>query len=200
MSMGPLDVSRPWETRAVVGAQRFLQRVWRIVVDERTGELVVTDDELDEPTLRALHRAIAGVRTDMDGMRLNTAVAKLIEYGNHLTKVGCRARAAVEPLVLMMAPLAPHVTEELWSRMGHEQTLAYEPFPVADPAYLVEGTVTAVVQVQGKVRAKLEVAPDISDSDLEAAALADAAVQRAIDGRDVRKVIVRAPKLVSVVV
>ena len=200
MSMGPLDVSRPWETRAVVGAQRFLQRVWRIVVDERTGELVVTDDELDESTLRALHRAIAGVRTDMDGMRLNTAVAKLIEYSNHLTKVGCRARAAVEPLVLMMAPLAPHVTEELWSRMGHEQTLAYEPFPVADPAYLVEDTVTAVVQVQGKVRAKLEVAPDISDSDLAAAALADAAVQRAIDGRDVRKVIVRAPKLVSVVV
>jgi leucyl-tRNA synthetase len=200
MSMGPLDVSRPWETRAVVGAQRFLQRVWRIAVDERTGELVVTDDELDESTLRALHRAIAGVRTDMDGMRLNTAVAKLIEYGNHLTKVGCRARAAVEPLVLMMAPLAPHVAEELWSRLGHEQTLAYEPFPVADPAHLVEDTVTAVVQVQGKVRAKLEVAPDISESDLEAAALADGAVQRAIDGRDVRKVIVRAPKLVSVVV
>jgi leucyl-tRNA synthetase len=166
---GPLDVSRPWETRAVVGAQRFLQRVWRIAVDERTGELVVTDDELDETTLRALHRAIAGVRTDMDGMRLNTAVAKLIEYSNHLTKVGCRARAAVEPLVLMMAPLAPHVAEELWSRLGHEQTLAYEPFPVADPAYLVEDTVTAVVQVQGKVRAKLEVAPDISESDLEAA-------------------------------
>jgi leucyl-tRNA synthetase len=200
MSMGPLDVSRPWETRAVVGAQRFLQRVWRIAVDERTGEPVVTDDELEETTLRALHRAIAGVRTDMDGMRLNTAVAKLIEYSNHLTKVGCRSRSAVEPLVLMMAPLAPHVAEELWSRLGHEQTLAYEPFPVADPAYLVEDTVTAVVQVQGKVRAKLEVAPDISESDLEATALADGAVQRAIDGRTVRKVIVRAPKLVSVVV
>jgi leucyl-tRNA synthetase len=136
----------------------------------------------------------------MDGMRLNTAVAKLIEYGNHLTKVGCRARAAVEPLVLMMAPLAPHVAEELWSRLGHEQTLAYEPFPVADPAYLVEDTVTAVVQVQGKVRAKLEVAPDISSRTWRRPALADGAVQRAIDGRDVRKVIVRAPKLVSVVV
>jgi leucyl-tRNA synthetase len=200
MSMGPLDVSRPWETRAVVGAQRFLQRAWRCVVDERTGEPVTTDDELDLPTLRALHRAIDGVRADMEAMRLNTAVAKLIEYSNHLTKTGCTARAAVEPLVLMMAPLAPHVAEELWSRLGHADSLAHAPFPVADPAYLVEDTVTAVVQVQGKVRAKLEVAPDVSEADLEAAALADEAVQRAIDGRAVRKVIVRAPKLVSVVV
>jgi leucyl-tRNA synthetase len=200
MSMGPLDVSRPWETRAVVGAQRFLQRVWRSVVDERTGEVIVTDDALDEATLRALHRAIDGVRTDMDGLRLNTAVAKLIEFSNHLTKTGCRARQAVEPLVLMLAPLAPHVAEELWARLGHQETLAYEPYPVADPAHLVEDTVIAVVQVQGKVRAKLEVSPDITDPDLEAAALADTGVQRAIDGRSVRKVIVRAPKLVSVVV
>ncbi|MGI8986723.1 MAG: leucine--tRNA ligase [Nocardioidaceae bacterium] len=200
MSMGPLDVSRPWETRAVVGAQRFLQRVWRCVVDERSGETISTDEALDEATLRALHRAIDGVRTDMDGLRLNTAVAKLIEYANHLTRTGCRARAAVEPLLLMLAPLAPHVAEELWARLGHPQTLAYEPFPVADPAYLLAETVTAVVQVQGKVRGKLEVAPDISEPELQAAALADPAVVRAIDGREVRKVIVRVPKLVSVVV
>ncbi len=200
MSMGPLDVSRPWETRAVVGAQRFLQRVWRCVVDERSGETISTDEALDQATLRALHRAIDGVRTDMDGLRLNTAVAKLIEYANHLTRTGCRARAAVEPLLLMLAPLAPHVAEELWSRLGHPKTLAYEPFPVADPAYLLAETVTAVVQVQGKVRGKLEVAPDITESELQAAALTDPAVVRAIDGREVRKVIVRAPKLVSVVV
>jgi leucyl-tRNA synthetase len=200
MSMGPLDVSRPWETRAVVGAQRFLQRVWRSVVDERTGEPVTTEEPLDVATLRALNRAIAGAGADMQALRFNTAVAKLIEYSNHLTKTGCTSRAAVEPLVLMLAPLAPHVAEELWARLGHDRSLAYEPFPIADPAYLVEETVTAIVQVQGKVRAKLEVSPDISEADLEALALTDEAVLRVIDGREVRKVIVRAPKLVSVVV
>jgi leucyl-tRNA synthetase len=177
-----------------------LQRVWRSVVDERTGELVTTEDALDEATLRALHRAIDGVAIDLEGLRLNTAVAKLIEYSNHLTKSGCTARAAVEPLVLMLAPLAPHVAEELWARLGHERSLTYEPFPAADPAYLVEETVTAIVQVQGKVRAKLEVPADIAEAQLEALALADEVVQRVIAGRAVRKVIVRAPKLVSVVV
>jgi leucyl-tRNA synthetase len=200
MSTGPLDASRPWETRAVVGAHRFLQRVWRSVVDERTGALVTTEDPLDDATLRALHRAIDGVAIDLEGLRLNTAVAKLIEYSNHLTKTGCTARAAVEPLVLMLAPLAPHIAEELWARLGHERSLTYEPFPAADPAYLVEERVTAIVQVQGKVRAKLEVPPDIAAAELEALALADESVQRVIDGRAVRKVIVRAPKLVSVVV
>ena len=200
MSMGPLDVSRPWETRAVVGAQRFLQRVWRSVVDERTGEPVTTEEPLDVATLRALNRAVAGAGADMEALRFNTAVAKLIEYSNHLTKTGCTARAAVEPLVLMLAPLAPHIAEELWARLGHDKSLAYEPFPVADPVYLAEETVTAIVQVQGKVRAKLEVSPEISEADLEALALADEAVLRVIDGREVRKVIVRAPKLVSVVV
>ena len=119
MSMGPLDVSRPWETRAVVGSQRFLQRVWRLLVDEDTGELRVDDDELDAETLHVLHTTIDGVRADMEHMRFNTAIAKLIELTNHLTKAGVSSRAAVEPLVLMLAPLAPHLAEELWSRLGH---------------------------------------------------------------------------------
>jgi leucyl-tRNA synthetase len=200
MSMGPMDVSRPWETRAVVGAQRFLQRVWRLLIDEEDGTLIVTDDALDPATLHVLHRTIEGVRADMDGMRFNTAVAKLIELTNHLTKDGVRSRAAVEPLVLMLAPLAPHIGEELWSRLGHADSLTHEPYPVADPAYLVEDSVTCVVQVLGKVRGKLEVSPDISDEDLTALALAEPNVVRSIDGREIRKVIVRAPKLVSIVV
>ena len=100
----------------------------------------------------------------------------------------------------MLAPFAPHLAEELWSRLGHEETLAYEPFPQADPALLVEDSVTCVVQVQGKVRAKLEVSPSATDDELSALALAEPNVQRAIDGREVRRVVVRAPKLVNVVV
>ena len=200
MSMGPLDVSRPWETRAVVGAQRFLQRVWRLVVDEDTGESLATDDALDAETLHVLHKTIEGVRADMDEMRFNTAIAKLIELTNHLTKAGVRGRDALEPLVLMTAPLAPHVAEELWATLGHTESLARAPYPVADPAHLVEQSVTCVVQVLGKVRGKLEVSPDISDEDLQALALAEPNVVRSIEGREVRKVIVRAPKLVSIVV
>ncbi len=200
MSMGPLDVSRPWETRAVVGAQRFLQRVWRLLVDEETGELLADDSELDAATLHVLNVTIDGVRGDMQDMRFNTAVAKLIELTNHLTKVGVRSRAAVEPLVLMIAPLAPHLGEELWARLGHAESLTHEPFPVADPAHLAAASVTCVVQVLGKVRGKIEVSPDISDEELTALALAEPNVVRSIDGREIRKVIVRAPKLVSIVV
>ncbi|WP_332643901.1 leucine--tRNA ligase [Aeromicrobium sp.] len=200
MSMGPLDVSRPWETRAVVGAQRFLQRVWRLLVDEDSGEPLATDDALDAETLHVLHKTIDGVRVDMEEMRFNTAIAKLIELTNHLTKVNVRSRAALEPLVLMTAPLAPHVAEELWAKLGHAESLARAPYPVADAAHLVEQSVTCVVQVLGKVRGKLEVSPDISDEELEALALAEPNVVRSIDGREVRKVIVRAPKLVSIVV
>ncbi|RYJ06479.1 MAG: leucine--tRNA ligase, partial [Actinomycetales bacterium] len=200
MSMGPLDVSRPWETRAVVGSQRFLQRVWRLAVDEDSGETVVSDEPPTEESLRVLHRTIEGVAADMEGLRFNTAVAKLIELTNHLTKVDDRSRAVLEPLALMLAPLAPHLAEELWTRLGHTGTLTFEPFPVADPQYLVADTVTCVVQVQGKVRAKLEVSPTATDDELTAAALAEENVQKSIDGREVRKVIVRAPKLVNIVV
>lgn len=199
MSMGPLDLSRPWETRAVVGAQRFLQRVWRNVVSETTGEPTVTDDAPTLETLRVLHRTIAGVAEDMAQMRINTAIAKLIVLNNHLTSLPAVPRSVAEPLILMTAPIAPHLAEELWQRLGHERSLGHEPYPALDPQYLVEDTVTCVFQVQGKVRGRAEVAPDIAEDDLRAAALADPNVQRALDGRGVRTVIVRAPKLVNVV-
>lgn len=199
MSMGPLDQSRPWNTRDVVGSQRYLQRLWRNVVSEETGKLTVTDDEPDTATLRAVHRTIADVRVEMESMRPNTAIAKLITLNNHLTGLSSVPRSAVEPLVLMTAPVAPHIAEELWSRLGHDESLAHEPFPTPDDRYLVQDTVTCVVQVQGKVRARFEVAPDISAADLEAAALSEPNVVKFLDGRGVRKVIVRAPKLVNIV-
>ena len=199
MSMGPLDVSRPWETRAVVGAQRFLQRVWRNVVDESTGDLRVGESTPDEATLRLLHRTIDGVRNDYEGLRFNTAIAKLIELNNGLTKLGEVPRAAIEPLVLMLAPVAPHIAEEVWSRLGHDGSLAREHFPVADPALLVEESVTCVVQVAGKVRDRIEVPPSIGEDELRELAVATEGVQRALDGRGIRTVIVRAPRLVNVV-
>ena len=200
MSMGPLDLSRPWDTRAVVGSQRFLQRLWRNIVDEHTGEVTVTDAAPDAETARLLARTIVDVTAEMEQMRLNTAIAKLIMLNNHLTGLESVPREAAEALVLMIAPVAPHIAEELWSRLGHTDSVTYAPFPqVSDASLLVEETVTCVVQVAGKVRDRLEVSPTVSDADLEAAALAAPGVERTLDGRGVRKVIVRAPKLVNIV-
>ncbi|MEU1077529.1 MULTISPECIES: leucine--tRNA ligase [unclassified Streptomyces] len=200
MAMGPLDVSRPWDTRAVVGQYRLLQRLWRNIVDEATGEVTVTDAEPDEATLRALHKAIDGAGGDLAEMRFNTAIAKITELNNHLTKAGGPLpRTVAEPLVLLVAPLAPHIAEELWRRLGHQDSVVHQDFPVADPAYVVDETVTCVVQVKGKVKARLEIPPSISDEELEKLALADEAVVAALGGAGIRKVIVRAPKLVNIV-
>jgi leucyl-tRNA synthetase len=200
MSMGPLEASRPWATKDVVGAHRFLQRVWRLVIDESTGAARVSEDPLTDETLRALHRTIAGVRDDYAGLRNNTAAAKLIEYTNHLTKEGVTARAALEPLVLMTAPLAPHLAEELWRRLGHDASLAHGPFPEADASYLVTDTVEYPVQVNGKVRGHITVGADAEQAAVQAAALADEKVQTFLDGATPKKVIVVPGRLVNLVV
>ncbi|MDM4719988.1 leucine--tRNA ligase [Micromonospora sp. WMMA1363] len=197
MSMGPLEVSRPWETRAVVGSFRFLQRVWRAVVDERSGALRVVDTPADEATRRLLHKVVDGVRADMEGIRFNTAIAKLIELTNALTRLPETPREVAEPLVLMLAPFAPHVAEELWRRMGHQTSLTYADFPVADPALLVAETVTYPVQVNGKVRGRVEVPVDATQDDVRAEALD--AVAAFLAGKAPRKVIVVPGRMVSVV-
>ena len=199
MSMGPLEASRPWATKDVVGAHRFLQRVWRLVVSEDSGATVATGDELDDATLRLLHRTIAGVADDYAALRNNTAAAKLIEFTNHLTKQSVTSRAALEPLVLMLAPLAPHLAEELWRRLGHEASLAHGPFPVADETYLVEDSVEYPVQVNGKVRGRVTVAADADSDVVQAAALAEEKVVAFLDGRTPKKVIVVPGRLVNVV-
>ncbi|MBB1243331.1 leucine--tRNA ligase [Streptomyces durbertensis] len=199
MAMGPLDVSRPWDTRAVVGQYRLLQRLWRNVVDETSGEVTVVDDTPDEATLRAMHKAIDGVGQDLGNLRFNTAIAKITELNNHVTKLARVPRTAAETLVLLVAPLAPHIAEELWHRLGGEGSVTRADFPVADPAYVVDEAVTCVVQVKGKVKARLEVSPQIGDEELQARALAEPAVVAALGGADIRKVIVRAPKLVNIV-
>ncbi|WUI64814.1 leucine--tRNA ligase [Actinomycetospora sp. NBC_00405] len=202
MSTGPMEASRPWSTRDVVGSHRFLQRVWRLVIDEQTGDLRVADTEPDRDTLTALHRAIDGVRTDLPAMHYNTAVAKLIELANHLTKTypsGGTPRSVVEPLVLMLAPLCPHLAEELWSRLGHPDTLAFAPFPEADPALLVEDSTEYPIQVNGKVRSRITVPAAAGEDEVRTAALADPKVAELLAGAEPRKVIVVPGRLVNVV-
>ncbi|MFC7960221.1 leucine--tRNA ligase [Rhodococcoides kroppenstedtii] len=201
MSMGPLDTSRPWATKDVVGAQRFLQRVWRLVVDEETGALRVTEDVPSDDTLRAVNRAIEGVDADYAALRDNTAGAKLIELTNHLTKEypAGAPRSAVEPLVLMLAPLAPHIAEELWTLLGHSGSLAHGPFPVADETWLVDDTVDYPIQVNGKVRSRISVAADASREAVQSAALADEKIVALLNGGEPKKVIVVPGRMVNVV-
>ncbi|EHR63964.1 leucine--tRNA ligase [Saccharomonospora cyanea] len=203
MAMGPLDVSRPWATKDVVGAHRFLQRLWRLVVDEATGEVRVDDTELTDEDLRQLHRTIAGVREDYANLRFNTAGAKLIELNNHVTKrygsAKATPRALAEPLVLMLAPMCPHVAEELWSRLGHGDTLVHGPFPTADEKYLVDETVEYPIQVNGKVRSRVSVPADADTEAVKKAALADEKIAALLEGTEPRKVIVVPGRLVNVV-
>ncbi|WP_181722349.1 leucine--tRNA ligase [Nocardia gipuzkoensis] len=201
MAMGPLDTSRPWATKDVVGAHRFLQRAWRLVVNEETGALRVTDATPSEETLRLLHKTIAGVDEDFAALRDNTAGAKLIELTNHLTKSypDGAPRSVVEPLVLMLAPLAPHIAEELWERLGHTASLAHGPFPVADPALLVDESVEYPIQMNGKVRSRIQVPADADNATIEAAALADEKIAALLNGAAPRKLIVVPGRLVNIV-
>jgi leucyl-tRNA synthetase len=203
MSTGPLDASRPWSTADIVGVHRFLQRLWRNVVDEDTGESRVVDAATDEETRKLLHRTIAAVRDDMGELKFNTAIARLTELNNRLTQVSDGTgppREVVEALVLMVAPLAPHIAEELWYRLGGSGSLAFEPFPTPDPALLVDDEVEVPVQVNGKVRARIRVPADADAAVLEAAARTDERVAALLAGATVRKVVAVPGRLVNFVI
>jgi leucyl-tRNA synthetase len=204
MFTGPLDVSRPWNTADIVGVHRFLQRVWRNVIDEGTGEPHVTAEPADTDTRRLLHQTIDAVGNDMARMSFNTAIARLFELNNRLTKVveesGEAPEEVVQPLTLMLAPLAPHLAEELWERLGHEDSLAYVDFPTADPEWLAVETIEIAVQLNGKVRARLTVDADLDRNGTEAAARGDAHVAALLDGATVHKVVVVPGRLVNFVV
>jgi leucyl-tRNA synthetase len=203
MSTGPLDASRPWNTRDVVGMQRFLQRSWRNLVDEDTGALHVSDVEAPLQLKRDLHKAIHGVGIDMQNLRFNTAISKLIELNNALTiyvnEHGSTPREVAVPLVQMLSPLCPHMAEELWSMLGQTTELTFAPFPVADPALLVSDTIEIPSQVNGKVRSKLSVVPTVTDDELRALALADEKVIALLNGAEPAKVVIVPKRLVNVV-
>ena len=194
MFMGPLEASRPWNTADIVGVFRFLQRLWRNVVDEESGGLRVSDAPADDDMRRMLHRTIAAVGADMADMGFNTAIARLFELNNHVTTVvqrdGAAPRDVIEPLVLMVAPLAPHIAEELWQRLGHDGTLAYEKFPVADSSWLTVDSVEVPVQVNGKVRSRVTVPVGADEFEHERLARADMRISALLDNGNVRKVVV----------
>ncbi len=202
MFTGPLDQSRPWDPKAVIGMLRLLQRLWRLVVDEETGSVRVGPDPVDPASLPVLNRVIQGVRAGMESLRFNIAIARITELVNHATQTYAERpvpRGLAEPLVLMIAPLAPHIAEELWSRLGHPDSLARTDFPVADPRYLVDDTVQIAVQVNGRLRGSVAVPAGAEAGVMEAAAREDPNVIAHLDGAAVRRVIAVPGKLVNFV-
>lgn len=203
----PPEDNIDWADVSPGGSVRFLQRAWRLSGDVTSAP--GTDPAGGDVALRKVtHKTLHDAATLVEGHRFNVMVARTMELVNATRKAidsgpggaDPAVREAVEAVAILLSLVAPYTAEEMWERLGHQPTVARVGWPVVDEALLVEDSVTAVVQVRGKVKARLEVAPDISEADLEAAALADAGVQRAIDGATVRKVVVRAPKLVNIVV
>ena len=201
LAMGPLAAARPWQTRDIAGMHRFLARLWRSVIDEQTGSARVGDEPLAPDTRRALHATIAAVRADLGSLRFNTAIARLIELTGHAAKIsgqnGSLPRPLAERLVLMVAPLAPHVAEELWSRLGHPASLAYEPFPQADPASAAAPTVTVPVQVNGRTRLRIEVPASAGRQEVARLLEADPRFRGLLAGRTVRRLIVVPGRIVN---
>ena len=196
MAMGPLDGDRPWRPGDITGMHRFLQRLWRLIVDEPTGAtLIVPGADLDAATARLLHQTIAVVREDVAALRFHTAIARIIELTAHASRLPRMPRALAEPLVLMVAPLAPHVAEELWQRLGHPDSLAFEPFPQADPALAAAATVTLPVQVNGKVRFTIEVPASATRDDIAGVLASHPAYPR----DDVARLVIVPGKIASIV-
>jgi leucyl-tRNA synthetase len=204
---GPPEDDIDWADMSPAGSLRFLQRAWRVSGDVASAPGV--DVTTGDVALRQVtHRTVAEATELLDSFRFNVVVARIMELVNATRKAidsgpgpsDPAVREAAETIAIMLSLVAPYTAEEMWERLGHEPTVAKAGWPTVDPALLVQESVTAIVQVQGKLRAKLEVSPEIGESELEELALADAHVQRAIAGKQVRKVIVRAPKLVNFVV
>ena len=201
MFMGPLEADKPWNTRDVPGLFKLLARIWRLVVDQQTGELstALVDEPAGPDALRILHKTIKKVGDDIEQFKFNTAIGQIFEFVNAMTPLGRRPRQVIEPFILVVAPFAPHLAEELWQRLGHRESLAYAPWPAYDPELARDNEIEIPVQISGKVRARITVAAGADDAVLEQAALADPRVRELVTGKTVRKVIVVRDRLVNIV-
>jgi leucyl-tRNA synthetase len=204
MFMGPLESTKPWSMQGVEGISRFLNRAWRMIIDEtaesmqlnpKVGEAAPTEEQF-----RILHKTIRSVTQDMENLSFNTAISRLMEFVNFFTAQDQRPLACMEPFVLLLSPMAPHIAEELWQRLGHSESLAYAAWPEFDPKYVQESTVEMPVQINGKVRGRVTVPATASSTEMEQAALNDSKVKKYLEGSSVRKVIVVPKKLINIVV
>ena len=198
MFLGPLEASKPWNTNGVEGISRFLDRVWRLVVTD-DGELHPDLQDV-EPTAeqdRVLHATIKKTREDIDALSMNTAIAQFMIFVNEFTGADVRPKSAIERFLQCLAPFAPHITDELWQRLGHTESIHVSSFPEVDESKLVRDEIEIVLQVNSKIRGKCVVPASADQDAMEQAALADPSVQKHLEGKTIRKKIIVPGKLVN---
>ena len=202
MFMGPLEASKPWNMHGVDGVHRFLSKAWRMIVDEETGEIAkeIQNAEPGEETLRLIHQTIKKVEGDVEQFGFNTAISQMMIFVNHLSRQSVRPKAVIEQFLLVLAPFAPHIAEELWNRLGHTESLAQHPWPKYDNELTKEKEIELAVQVKGKIKARIIVSAGATEEDIRQKALANEKVAAAIAGKEVRKIIVVKSRLVNIIV
>jgi leucyl-tRNA synthetase len=205
MFIGPLESTKPWSMQGVEGIHRFLNRAWRMIVDESSDRLslnpavVGSDAPAVEAHMRVLHRTIDAVSRDMENLSFNTAISRLMEFVNYFTAQETRPLFCMEQFVLMLSPMAPHISEELWQVLGHKESVAYIPWPQLDSRYLQESSIQIPVQINGKVRGKITVPADADPKALEQTAFSDPKVKKHLEGHVVRKTIIIPKKMINIV-
>ena len=204
MFMGPLEASKPWSMQGVNGVFTFLGRVWRLIVDDRAESIALNAAVVDRiPNAqenRVLHQTIGAVTEDIRKLSFNTAISRMMEFTNFFTSAVERPRVALEKFVLLLAPFAPHIAEELWQALGHQESLAYEAWPEFDPALAKEDSIEVPVQINGKVRSKLTVAAEANEEEIKGAALADERIKELVAGKQIVKTIIVPKRLVNIVI
>ena len=198
MFLGPLEQSKPWDTKGIDGVNRFIKKVWRLFYD-RDG-FIVTDEKATPDELKALHKLIGKVRTDIEAFSFNTAVSAFMIAVNELTDLKCNKREILEQLIVLLSPFAPHVTEELWEALGHKESITYASFPEYVEAYTIENTCTYAVSFNGKTRFTVDLSKDMSREDVEAYVRGLEKTAQYVDGGNIVKVIVVPGKIVNIVV
>jgi leucyl-tRNA synthetase len=201
MFMGPLEAIKPWNMQGVEGVHRFLQKVWRLMVDKETGELsgTIKETQANEATLRLLNQTIKKVGDDIEDFGFNTAISAMMIFINHLGKQEVVPKTVIEKFVLILSPFAPHIAEELWQKLGHADSLAYEPWPEYDKELIKEKEIELAVQLNGKIKDKIVVAADADEEQIKQKALACERVIAAMAGKEPKKVIVVKPRIVSII-
>ena len=203
MFMGPLEQSKPWSMAGVNGVRNFLDRAWRMIVDEQNEEFIlnpaVTDGEPTEEQTRMLHKTIKTVTNDIESLSFNTAIARMMEFVNFFTKEEVRPRKSIEPFVLLLSPFSPHISEEMWKLLGHTESLAYQTWPTYDESLTVDSNVEIPVQIQGKIRSKINVPRGTGKEELLALALADERISELLVGKAIKKKIAVPDRLVNIV-
>lgn len=199
MFLGPIDMSKPWDTKGIEGVHRFLKKLWRLYADEQKG-WIVTDEAATDAELKVLHKTIKKISDDMERFSFNTSVSQFMITVNELSSLNCHKRAILEPLAILICPFAPHMAEELWHKLGHNDSVVKAAYPAYEEKYTVDNTKNYPVAINGKARVEMEFALDAAQAGIEAAVLANEAVQKWMEGKQPKKIIFVKGKMINVVI